>query len=285
MDHGWGKRQTTDNYKIYVSCLNYYKYNNINWHNLKYYCLQIQSNLARTTQTRNEDSIWCYSYRTQLHVRELWAVGGFFCANSFKKNTTITAQKFHFLPGERTFFSVSLCYAYLSINTYAQKCVINFTYSACYSYYSANRSRRDKKRSRKMSFLICPSSCPCGVLVSCLFLGHLVPLGSLGGIYSAMEGRRRRRSTHGASFTITWKFPARSRIRRTLHPAPGLIPAVPRESWSVTEQINVYCFLSRLDRPIANSRGSHSPGYGGVWYDGAPTHPWALWTPSIRSGT
>ena len=37
---------------------------------------------------------------------------------------------------------------------------------------------------------------------------------------------------------------------RTLYPAPGLIPAVPRESWSVTEQINVYCFLSRLDRPM-----------------------------------
>lgn len=30
----------------------------------------------------------------------------------------------------------------------------------------------------------------------------------------------------------------------------GLIPTVPRESWSVTEQINVYCFLSRLDRPM-----------------------------------
>lgn len=94
--------------------------------------------------------------------------------------------------------------------------------------------------------------CPCGsVLVSCLLLGHSVPLGSLGFIYSAMEGRRRRRrelmvlrsqlhgnSRHGHAFG------------RTLYPAPGLIPAVPRESWSVTEQITVYCFLSRLDRPM-----------------------------------
>lgn len=113
------------------------------------------------------------------------------------------------------------------------------------------KAGQEEKRTRRMSFLICPFSCPCGwVLVSCLLLGHLVPLGSLGGIYSAMEGRRRRRRAHGASFTITWKFPARSRIRRTLYPAPGLIPAVPQESWSVTEQINVYCFLSRLDRPM-----------------------------------
>lgn len=113
------------------------------------------------------------------------------------------------------------------------------------------KAGQEKKRTRRMSFLICPFSCPCGwVLVSCLLLGHLVPLGSLGGIYSAMEGRRRRRRAHGASFTITWKFPAWSRIRRTLYPALGLIPAVPRESWSVTEQINVYCFLSRLDRPM-----------------------------------
>lgn len=110
---------------------------------------------------------------------------------------------------------------------------------------------REEKRTRRMSFLICPFLCPCGwVLVSCLLLWHLVPLGSLGGIYSTMEGRRRRRRARGASFTITWKFPARSRIRRTLYPALDLIPAVPRESWSVTEQINVYCFLSRLDHPM-----------------------------------
>lgn len=76
-----------------------------------------------------------------------------------------------------------------------------------------------------------------------------MPLGSLGGIYSAMEGRRRRRRAHDASFTITWKLSAWSRIRRRLYPALGLIPAVPRESWSVTEQITVYCFLSTLDRP------------------------------------
>lgn len=36
----------------------------------------------------------------------------------------------------------------------------------------------------------------------------------------------------------------------TLYPAPALIPAVPREKKSVTEQINVYCFLSRPDRPV-----------------------------------
>lgn len=77
---------------------------------------------------------------------------------------------------------------------------------------------------------------------------RLVPLGSLGDIYSAMEGRRRR--AHGVSFTITWKFPARSRIPWTLYPAPALILAVPREKQSVTEQINVYCFLSRPDRPL-----------------------------------
>lgn len=113
------------------------------------------------------------------------------------------------------------------------------------------KAGQEEKRTRRMSFLICPFSCPCGsVLVSCLLLGHLMPLGSLGGIYSAMEGRRRRRRAHGASFTITWKFQPRSRIRRTLYPAPGLIPAVPRESWSVTEQINVYCFLSILDHPM-----------------------------------
>jgi len=108
---------------------------------------------------------------------------------------------------------------------------------------------QEEKRTWRMSFLICPVVRPCGgVLVSCLLLRHLVPLGSLDGIYSAMERRRRR--THGASFTITWKFPARSRIRWTLYPAPGLIPAFPRESLSVTEQITVYCFLSRLDHPM-----------------------------------
>lgn len=77
---------------------------------------------------------------------------------------------------------------------------------------------------------------------------RLVPSGSLGDIYSAMEGRRRR--AHGVSFTITWKFPARSRIPWTLYPALALILAVPREKQSVTEQINVYCFLSRPDRPL-----------------------------------
>lgn len=34
-----------------------------------------------------------------------------------------------------------------------------------------------------------------------------------------------------------------------VYPAPALIPAVQREKRSVTEQISVCCFLSRLDRP------------------------------------
>lgn len=116
----------------------------------------------------------------------------------------------------------------------------------------------EEKRTRRMSFLLCPVLRPCGsVLVSCLLLRHFLPLGSLDGIYSAMEGRRRR--AHGASFTITWKFPARSRIRCTLYPAPGLIPAFPRESSSVTEQITVYCFLSRLDCPMLTAEAAILP--------------------------
>lgn len=35
----------------------------------------------------------------------------------------------------------------------------------------------------------------------------------------------------------------------------------------------------------ANSRSSHSPGYGRVRYEGAPTRLPDLWTPSIKSGT
>lgn len=88
---------------------------------------------------------------------------------------------------------------------------------------------------------------------------QLAPLGRLGGIYSAMEGRRRRRSAHGASFTITWKFPARSRVWWTLYPAPGLIPAVPRDSWSVTEQITVDCFLSRPDQAALTAEAGILP--------------------------
>lgn len=34
-----------------------------------------------------------------------------------------------------------------------------------------------------------------------------------------------------------------------IYPAPAIIPAVRREKRSVTEQIKVCCFLSRLDRP------------------------------------
>lgn len=48
-----------------------------------------------------------------------------------------------------------------------------------------------------------------------------------------------------------------------IYPAPALIPAVRREKRSVTEQINVCCFLSRPDRPAPNKRGSHSPRHGG----------------------
>lgn len=132
--------------------------------------------------------------------------------------------------------------------------IIYFTYCnshATHTVWQPIKEGQEEKRRRRMSFLICPFSCPCDwAMVSFLLLGHLVPLGSLGDIYSAMEGRRRRRRAHGVSFTITWKFPARSRIPWTLYPAPALIPAVPREKWSVTEQINVHCFLSRLDRPM-----------------------------------
>lgn len=125
-------------------------------------------------------------------------------------------------------------------------CAIHFT---CCSYNFQIQSKGETYERTRMSFLICRFLCPCGsALVSLLLLGHLVPLGSLGDIYSAMERRRRRRRAHGASFTITWKFPARSRIRWTLYPELGLILAVPRESPSVTEQIIVYCFLSRQDQ-------------------------------------
>lgn len=137
-----------------------------------------------------------------------------------------------------------------------------------------------------MSFLVCPFFCPCdSLLVCCLLLGHLLPLGSFGGIYSVMEGRRRRRRAHGASFTITWKFPAQSRIRRTLYSALGLILAVLRESWSVTKQITVYCFFSRLDWQSLTAEAVILPPTVRVRYDGAPTHPPDLWTPSIKSGT
>lgn len=100
----------------------------------------------------------------------------------------------------------------------------------------------------------------------------LVPLGSLGGIYSAIEGRR---SARAASFTITWKFPARSRICWTLYPAPGLIPAVLRESWSVTEQITVNCFLSRPDPPTLTAEAAALPSAAAR---GATVHRCRLWT-------
>lgn len=134
--------------------------------------------------------------------------------------------------------------------------------------HSGNQSRKDKKNRGQggCHFLFVPSRVlVTEPLVSFLLLGHSLPLGSLADIYSAMEGRRRRRRAHGVSFTITWKFPARSRMPWTLYPAPALIPAVPREKKSVTEQINVCCFLSRPDRPLLTGEGgSHSPCYGGV---------------------
>lgn len=93
-------------------------------------------------------------------------------------------------------------------------------------------------------FLFVPS---CVLVTQSWFpAGFSAPLGSLGGIYSAMEGRRRR--AHAASFTITWKFPAVVTHSLDAISCARLILAVPRESWSVTKQIIVYCFLSRRDR-------------------------------------
>lgn len=118
-----------------------------------------------------------------------------------------------------------------------------------------NQWRKDEKKGGQggshflfVPFLVLATEPPFFFFFFLLPRRRLVPLGSLGDIYSAMEGRRRR--AHGVSFTITWKFPARSRIPWTLYPAPALILAVPREKQSVTEQINVYCFLSRPDRPL-----------------------------------
>lgn len=148
------------------------------------------------------------------------------------------------------------------------------------------REGQEERRTRRMSFLICTFFRPCGsVLVSCLLLGTQCLWGVLVVFIAWWRRRRRRRRAHGASFTIIWKFPARSRIWWTLYSAPGLIPAVPRESRSVTEQITVYCFLSRLDQPALNSRSSHSTIHGRVRCDGAPMRPPDLWTPSIRSRT
>lgn len=136
---------------------------------------------------------------------------------------------------------------------YANQCAIYFTYFACYSYCSGNQSKRDERKRGQggCHFLFVPFSRPCGsVLVSCLLLGHLVPLGVLvvfivrwrggegEGRLMVLRSQLHGNSQHGHAFG------------RTLYPAPGLIPTVPRESWSVTEQINVYCFLSRLDRPM-----------------------------------
>lgn len=113
---------------------------------------------------------------------------------------------------------------------------------------------QEEKRTRTTSFPICPFLCPCDwALVFFLLLRQLVPLGSLGDIFSAMEGRRKRRRACGVSFTITWKFPARSRILWTPYSAPALIPAVQQEQRSVTEHINVYCFVSWLDRPTVTT--------------------------------
>lgn len=125
-----------------------------------------------------------------------------------------------------------------------------------------NKSRRKKKtRGGECHFLFVPF---CVLLTepwfSSLLLRYLVPLGSLGDIYSAMEGRRRRRSAHSVSFTITWKFPAWSCIPWTLYPALALIPALPREKWSVTEQINVHCFLGRMDHPMLTGAAVILPG-------------------------
>lgn len=46
---------------------------------------------------------------------------------------------------------------------------------------------------------------------------------------------------------------AATRPADAIYPVPALIPAVRREKRSVTEQISVCCFLSRLDRPALTS--------------------------------
>lgn len=107
------------------------------------------------------------------------------------------------------------------------------------------------------------------VLLVSLWMSAGVPLGNLGGIYSS-NGREEKKESSHCFVHITWKFPAPSRIWRTLYPAPGLIPAVPGERRSVTEQITVYCFLSRLDRP---SLTAEAVGRGRERYDGAPLQP------------
>lgn len=162
--------------------------------------------------------------------------------------------------GEKPKCSLSSCWQILYVHR-SVSCTaptLHATHTTLEANQGGTRGKEDKED--VISYMSCLASLwlSLGFLPASQALFFLsLPLGSLDGIYSAMEGRRRR--AHGASFTITWKFPARSRIRCTPYPAPGLIPAFPRESSSVTEQITVDCFLSRLDCPMLTAEAAVLP--------------------------
>lgn len=111
-------------------------------------------------------------------------------------------------------------------------------------------------------------------------------MGSLGGIYSAMEGEEKEKESSWCLVHNYTEIPS-----AVTHSADAIScagfnpPAVPRESRSVTEQINGCCFLSRLDRPVLTAEAVILAAHAGERSDGAPARPPDLWTPSIRSGT
>lgn len=100
-------------------------------------------------------------------------------------------------------------------------------------------------------------------------------------VFIASRGRERRReSAHASSFTITWKFPAKSRLGRTLYSVLVLIFGVAWESSSVTKQITVYCSLSRMDRAcltaetLINGPQDSLPPQPHTPFSPAPHIPW-----------
>lgn len=131
---------------------------------------------------------------------------------------------------------------------------------------------QERKRTRRTPFLFRPLSCPCSSVSRPASRALSAPSGSLAGIYSAMEGRRKegaRSQLHGNSrhsHASGW----------TLYPAPGFNPRCsPRESRSVTEQITRPPLPQQAGPSAANRRGGRPAAAAAAELrcDGASTGP------------